>query len=62
MNVKVFVTCARMEVLGTDQGVSSSSKLCLTLVGCKQKVAKPILIDICGGVTLQIEHGWTIDF
>ena len=54
---------------GPDQGVSSGSKLCLTLVGYKQKkhlsgnfFAKRFLIDVCNGATLQIGHEWTIDF
>ena len=51
-------------------GVSSGSKLCLTLVEYKFKerrlsgnfFAKRIWIDFCIGATLQIGHDWTSDF
>ena len=55
---------------GPDLGVSSGSKLCLTLVEYNFKerrlswnfFAKRFFIDVCIGASLQIGHDWTIDF
>ena len=68
MNVK-HICEVFSRYVGPDSGVSSGSKLCLTLFGYKQKkrlsgnfFAKRNFIDFCIGATLQIGHDWTIDF
>ena len=69
MNVK-HICKVFSRYVGPDSGVSSGSKLCLTLVEYKFKegrlsgnfFAKRNFIDFCIGATLQIGHDWTIDF